>query len=71
MSHHEQNAAFLSAIDSASRDAILAGIARHYGVTNREAFEEVTEPEAEHILDYMVEPERSAACLLMKRHGMR
>lgn len=68
MSHRNQE--FLSAIDSASKNEILTAIAKHYGITPEEAFNEVTDAGAEHLLDYMIEPERSATSVLMQRHGM-
>lgn len=65
------NAAFLAVIDAESKIEILACIAKHYGISIEEAFAEVTNDEAEHLLDYMVEPTRSAASVLMQRHGLR
>jgi len=63
--------AFLSAIDNKSKSAILSSIAKHYGVSEKEAYKEVIGDEAEHLLDYMVEPHRGAASALMQRHGLR
>lgn len=65
-----RNAQFLSVIDDKAKALILESIAAHYGITAQEACDEVTDAEAEHLLDYMVEPERSAASVLMQRHGM-
>lgn len=62
---------FLAAIDEKSKALILGSIARHYGKSAEEIYEEVTHPDAEHLLDYMVEPARGAASVLMQRHGMR
>ena len=67
----EVNRAFLSVVDAESRAMILKSIARHYGISASEARDEVTHEEAESLLDYMVEPMRSAASVLMARHGMR
>lgn len=66
-----RNKQFLSAIESEAKGLILESIAAHYGITSQEAYDEVIGPEAEHLLDYMVEPQRSAASVLMQRHGMR
>ncbi|RBB97381.1 hypothetical protein C3E97_028135 [Pseudomonas sp. MWU12-2115] len=66
-----RNEEFLSVVDSDTKAAILKSIARHYGITSEEAFAEVTNAKAEHLLDYMVEPQRAATSLLMQRHGMR
>ena len=63
----ERNAHFLAAIDSASKDSIITSIAEHYGISSQEALDEVTTDGAEHLLDYMVEPHRSAASLVMLR----
>lgn len=66
-----QNAQFLAVIDGDTKAAILQSIAAHYGITAEKAFAEVTDGRAEHLLDYMVEPQRTAASVLMQRHGMR
>lgn len=65
------NAKFLQAVDAATRNEILLSIAKHYGITVERAHEEVTADKAEHLLDYMVEPLRSATSVLMQRHGLR
>lgn len=65
------NARFLSVIDAGAKAEILGGIAKHYGISPEEALEEVTDEGAEHLLDYMVEPQRSAASVLMQAHGLR
>lgn len=70
MANATVNAEFLAVIDAQAKAVILGAIAQHYGITADEAFAEVTAGEAEHILDYMVEPQRSAALVLMQRHGM-
>ena len=62
---------FLSAIDSKTKAAILESIAVHYGKTPEVMYEEVTDGEAEHLLDYMIEPQRRATSVLMQRYGMR
>jgi len=62
-------AAFLRAIDGKTRGALLESIARHYGITPAEALAEVTDPDAEHLLDYLTGPARNAASVLMQRHG--
>lgn len=65
------NAKFLAVIDGATKNEILAGIAKQYGITPQEAFGEVADAAAEHLLDYMVEPQRGAASVLMQAHGLR
>lgn len=64
-------AKFLNVIDSKTKTEILKSIAKHYGITEQEALAEVTDVDAEHLLDYMVEPQRSATSVLMQRHGLR
>lgn len=66
-----RNAQFLAVIDSDTKAAILESIAGHYGISVEQAFTEVVAEQAEHLLDYMVEPLRSATSVLMQRHGMR
>lgn len=66
-----QTAQFLTAIAAESREAILSSIAAHYGISSKDAYDEVTDPEAEELLDYMVEPARGATSILMRRHGFR
>lgn len=68
MSH--RNVEFLSVIDSQAKDLILGTIAAHYGITPDEAYAVVAGAEAEHLLDYLVEPQRSATLVLMQRRGM-
>lgn len=66
-----RNAQFLAVIGDDAKAAILESIAAHYGISVKKAFTEVTDDQAEHLLDYMVEPQRSAASVLMQSHGMR
>lgn len=63
--------AFLAAIDTKAKNEILDSIAKHYGISRQAAFEEVTDPEAENLLDYMVEPFRAGASVLMQKHGFK
>jgi len=67
MTNAQKNYFFLRNADAATRDSILAGIADHYGIGRSEAFDEVTHPEAEHLLDYLTGSLRSAVSLLMQR----
>lgn len=64
-------AAFLNAIDAKTKAAILENIAKHYGITSQEAYEEVTDEEAENLLEYVTCPERAATSILMQKHGFR
>ena len=67
MSNAQINREFLSKIDATTKAAILLNIAKHYGITSAEAYAEVVDEEAEHLLDYVTGPERAATNLLMKR----
>lgn len=60
---------FLNAIDAKTKTAILEAIANHYQITQAEALEEVTDDEAESLLDYLTGSIRTATSLLMKRNG--
>ena len=62
-------AQFFSMIDDAARGVILANIAKHYGITSGEAYIEVTDEEAEHLLDYVTGEVRWTTRALMQRHG--
>jgi hypothetical protein len=63
-------AKFLAVIDAATKAAILANIAKHYGITSDQAFAEVTDADAEHLLDYVTGSTRAATSALMQRHGL-
>ncbi|MDO9178664.1 MAG: hypothetical protein Q7U16_10200 [Agitococcus sp.] len=70
MTNQETNKKFLSITDAGTRDEVLLAIANHYGITKAEALEEVTQDEAEHLLDYLTETHRTAIHVLMSRHGL-
>jgi uncharacterized phage-associated protein len=63
-------AKFLAIIDDATKAAILANIAKHYGITAAQALSEVTDADAEHLLDYVTGSTRAATSALMQRHGL-
>jgi DNA-binding transcriptional ArsR family regulator len=62
--------AFFAATDAKTKIEILSEIAKHYGISESEALEEVTDAEAESLLDYLTGSIRTATSLLMKRHGI-
>ena len=71
MNHNAQiNLKFLTVCGSPTRHEILTAIANHYGITTDAAYREVIDAEAEHLLDYLTGSVRTAAHLLMKRHGL-
>ena len=59
---------FLSQISDSAKNEILDNIAKHYKISRREAFEEVTDDAAEHLLDYVTGPARAATSVLMQKH---
>ena len=70
MTNAERNIAFLAATDAATEHEVLEAIAIHYGIDNDAARAEVTDADAEHLLDYLVGPIRSAVSVLMRRRGL-
>jgi DNA-binding transcriptional ArsR family regulator len=68
--NHIATIAFFAATDAKTKTEILAAIAKHYGISKSEALEEVTDEEAESLLDYLTGSIRTATSLLMKRHGI-
>ena len=62
------NKGFLDSTDSKVKDEILDNIAKDYGITKPEAYEEVTGDEAEHLLDYIKGSMRAATSVLMQRY---
>lgn len=67
----QTNKDFLASVTVEAKSLILGAIAKHYQISEQEAFDEVTGEGAEHLLDYMVEPERSATRVLMQMHSFR
>jgi hypothetical protein len=67
MTNSEINAAFLQSTHPKVKARILDAIADHYGITSAQAFDEVTDSEAEHLLDYLTDPIRLATGVLMAK----
>jgi hypothetical protein len=61
---------FLETISKTAKNLILDNIANHYGISRDEAFEEVVDDEAEHLLEYITGVERNATLILMKKYGL-
>jgi hypothetical protein len=70
MTNAQKTYGFLRSADDRVRDQIIGNITSHYGISRSEAFDEVTDPDAEHLLDYLTEPVRSATRVLMQRAGI-
>lgn len=64
------NATFLAAIGGEAKAVILESIANHYNISTQQAYEEVSNEYAEHLLAYMVEPHRTFAFSLMLSLGL-
>lgn len=71
MSKGQSNSHFLNVVEDSVKTEILSHIATHYGISSTEALEEVIDSEAESLLDYMKNPQRSAISVLMKQHSLR
>ena len=67
----QNNRSFLESLDAETSGLILGAIAEHYENTVEVIFDEVVGDEAYGLLEYMVEPTRSAASVLMQRFNAR
>jgi hypothetical protein len=70
MTNGQANKAFLESTDETTCYEIIKSIAKHYGASLVTILDEVISDEAEHLLDYMTGPERSATYILMQKKGM-
>jgi hypothetical protein len=70
MTNAQKTYGFLRSADARVRDQIIGNITSHYGISRSEAFDEVTAPDAEHLLEYLTGPVRSATRVLMQRAGI-
>jgi len=70
MTNAQKNRVFLATTDARTKADVLVNIADHYGVGTKEAFDEVTGPYAEHLLDYVTGPLRAGVHALMLRSGL-
>jgi hypothetical protein len=70
MTNAQKNFSFLRSADAQTREAIFAAIGNHYGITRDEVQDEVTNADAEHLLDYLTGSVRTATSLLMRRAGL-
>jgi len=71
MNNSEKTKAFFAATDKSTKGSVLDDIAKNYGITKEEAYEEVTCDEAESLLDYVTGQTRQAVSLLFHRNGLR
>lgn len=68
MGNAKKNITFLNTIDNEAKTAILENIAKHYQISTDDAYKEVTDDEAEHLLEYITGAERTATHVLMQKH---
>lgn len=65
----QMNKNLLSKFDAKTQTEVLESIANNYQCSIAEIEVEIFHEEAESLLDYMVEPHRSALCVLINRIG--
>ena len=70
MSNSQKTVAFFEATDAKTMAGVLDNVAGHYGITRSAALAEVTDSDAESLLDYVTGPMRAAVSVLMKRHRL-
>jgi hypothetical protein len=70
MTNGQINTLFFDKVGSITAAGILMCIARHYEISSDDAYLAVTGPESEHLLEYMVGPDRSLCASLMAAHGL-
>lgn len=58
---------FLNSLDTKTKNEILTNIANHYGITCNEAYNEITDCDAENIMDYITGEIRVAVSFLYKK----
>lgn len=71
MTNAAKTTQFLASVTPETKNDILDNIAQHYGITREQAYAEVTDDEAEHLLDYVTGPTRSGVSLFMSRNGLK
>ena len=65
MTDAQRTAQFLASIDLATAEAILDNIAVHYGISIADVMDEICDPDAECLLDYLTGPLRDRVHALM------
>lgn len=70
MKNNEITKSFFLLTDIKTKNSVLGSIAAHYGITREDAEAEVTDSEAESLLDYLTGSIRTATSLLMQRHRL-
>ena len=70
MNNNQITIAFFNLTETKVKDDVLTSIAKHYGISNKEALEEILDDEAESLLDYLTGSVRTATHALMQKHGL-
>lgn len=71
MLNGKNNKKFLNQIDNPTKIAILDNIANHYNTSREQAYDEVIDSEADHLLEYTTGNCRVATSALMQKHGLK
>lgn len=67
MNNAQINIEFLKSLDLKIKNQILSNIANHYGISNDDAYNEIVDPDAESIMDYVTGPIRSTVSLFFNK----
>ena len=70
MTNGQTTLTFLSLTDAETTTAILTAIASNYEIPEDEVLEEITDDDAENLLEYLPAPFRMAVKALMIRHRL-
>jgi len=70
MTNAEKTAKFFEVTDAKTVNAVLDNIAKNYQISRDDARAVIFHVDAESLLDYVTGPERAAAHVIMKRHGL-
>lgn len=71
MTDATKNKIFLGTVAPEIKRDILQNIAEHYDITTAQAYEEVTDEDAEHLLEYVTGPLRTGASVFMGQMGLK
>lgn len=72
-SNGERNRRMLQVLADADRriaNQVVSNIAAHYGIPTQQVFDEIFDAGAENLMDYVTEPVRSAASVILQKKGM-
>jgi len=58
---------FLLSLSNELCNEILDNVAENYGITKEEAYQEITDPDAENLMDYITGEKRAAIHLVYKK----